>query len=123
MKTIVIPGKFPTLNELIDANRQNRHSGNKLKQESQRRIVDVLVLSDLGQQDRPIKLHYRYYEPKANRDMDNVSGFFHKVFQDALVAVGYIPNDNWRYIKGFTDDFYLDRENPRIEITIERITE
>lgn len=31
---------------------------------------------------------------------------------------GWLPDDSWNYISGFSDDFFVDKENPRIEIEI-----
>lgn len=67
---------------------------------------------------KPIHIHYHFYEPNTRRDKDNISGYFHKIFQDALVDKGIIPNDGWKYISGMSDSFGVDRKNPRIEITI-----
>lgn len=51
-------------------------------------------------------------------DLDNISGYYHKVFQDALVDQKIIPNDNPSYIVGYKDTFLLDRLRPRTEIVI-----
>lgn len=53
--------------------------------------------------------------------MDNISSFGRKVFQDALVEVGTLPGDGWRQIVGFSDEFYIDQENPRVEVTIREV--
>ena len=29
-----------------------------------------------------------------------------------------IPNDGWKYIKGFDDSFFVDKGNPRVEVEI-----
>lgn len=50
--------------------------------------------------------------------MDNVSAFGRKVIQDALVVAGKLKNDGWDNIRGFCDDFAIDKEKPRIEVTI-----
>lgn len=68
---------------------------------------------------RRIFIEYNFFEPDTRRDKDNISGYFHKVFQDALVQAGCIPDDGWKVIRGFTDYFEVDRGNPRIEIVIE----
>ena len=116
---VIIPGRFPSLNEFIEANRTHKQKGNKMKQESQN-----LISLYLAQQHHklhiygPVELHYSYYEPNKKRDLDNVSGYFHKVFQDSLVNCGVLINDSRHYITGFTDKFYVDNLNPRIEVVI-----
>lgn len=48
-----------------------------------------------------------------------MSSFGRKVVQDALVSKGVISDDGWKNIKGFSDEFYVDNANPRIEVEIE----
>lgn len=43
------------------------------------------------------------------------------VIQDALVKAKIITDDGWKNIIGFSDEFYVDKENPRIEVVIEEI--
>ena len=117
---IVIPGKFPGLNEFIAACRKSHgkwSGGNAMKQEAQHRILWHLPKGVRFK--KPIFIEYCFYEPTARRDKDNISGFFHKVFQDALVQAGIIENDGWRQIYGMADYFQIDQKNPRIEIEIE----
>ena len=64
-------------------------------------------------------MSYRWYEPNKRRDLDNVSSYGRKVIQDALVEVGVLKDDSWKQITGFTDAFYVDKKNPRIEVEIE----
>ena len=114
----VIYGEFPGMNEFIKANRQKRgkwNAGNEMKQHYQRAIA---VQLPRWRTTKPVWIVYRYYCPNRKKDLDNISGFFHKVFQDALVERKVIPNDNWTYIKGFSDEFFLDRGNPRIEVEV-----
>lgn len=63
-------------------------------------------------------LNFRWYEPNRKRDLDNVC-FAKKFILDALVAEQVIESDGWRGVQGFTDRFYLDATNPRIEVEIE----
>ncbi len=69
----------------------------------------------------PVRMTYRWYEKDRRRDLDNVSSFGRKVIQDALVDTGVIQNDGWKEITGFSDEFYVDKKNPRIEVEIEVI--
>lgn len=115
---VTIKGVFPTLNEFIDANRKRAgkwSAGNSMKQRDQNLIAWQLPGFHT---DRPVFLRYRFYCPNKRRDKDNVSGYFHKIFQDALVQMHCIPDDGWDNIVGYMDEFYIDRNNPRIEVLI-----
>lgn len=67
---------------------------------------------------KPVRMEYRWYEPNRKRDLDNISSWGRKVIQDALVKCRVIENDGWKQITGFSDSFYLDKKNPRIEVSI-----
>ena len=118
---IVIPHVFHSLNEFIDANRgvkSGRYSGNNMKQEDQAIIRAYLPRIRVK---RPVYIQYTYYERNKRRDMDNISGYFHKIFQDALVAAGVIPDDGWQWIKGFSDEFRVDQQWSRVEVIITEV--
>lgn len=120
---MTIPGKFPSMNQFIGANRNSVHAGNNMKRSSQREIAVYIMNSLRGKKIKtPITISYTYYEQNKRRDLDNISGYFHKVFQDALVHCGIIKNDSWGEICGFSDTFGVDKDNPRIEITLREVT-
>lgn len=119
---IIIDGRFPSMNEFIAANRIGKgrfNKGNKMKQDSQNQL-SYYITSQLKKVhiDKRVYIKYQFYEPNKKRDLDNVSGYFHKVFQDALVQCKVLHNDSWYYITGFSDEFYVDSKNPRIEVEI-----
>lgn len=117
--TIIIPGRFPSLNEFVDANRRrhgNWNAGNAMKQKDQREICKYIPQLKFKKR---IFIEYNFFEPNTRRDKDNISGYFHKVFQDALVECGAIADDDWKHIRGMADYFEVDKGNPRIEVVIE----
>lgn len=119
---IIIPGKFPGLNEYISASKKkkgNWNAGNSMKHKDQARIREYIPRG--LRYSSQIFITYTFYEPNTRRDKDNISGYFHKIFQDALIEAGVIPNDGWKTIWGFADYFGVDRKNPRIEIVIEEV--
>lgn len=120
---VVCSGKFPTLNEYIAAMNSHYHNGNKFKKEYQRGC-ELYIMRDLRgvKITNPVFIRYRYFEPNKKRDLDNIAGFFHKVFQDALTARGVLKNDGWAQIVGFEDRFFTDAKAPRVEIYIEELT-
>lgn len=118
MKIAINGWNFPGLNEFIDSNRISRgrwNKGNSMKQADQKFIAAQLPR---WHTEKPVWISYKYFCPNKKKDLDNISGYFHKVFQDALVQRQIIPNDSWKYIKGFSDEFFLDRSNPRVEVEV-----
>ena len=116
---LVIDGKLAGLNDYINASRANRNYGNRLKREAE----DIVIISIYQQLrglriEKPVFMKYRWYEPNEKRDRDNVSSMGRKVIQDALVETRVLKNDGWNDVVGFSDEFYIDRNSPRIEVTI-----
>lgn len=117
--TLTIPGRLPGLNEYIDKMNSSPQTGNQFKQKHQE-LVMWYVLRDLGRKtiERPVYLKFTWYEKDKRRDLDNISGFGHKVIQDALVKSGKLYDDGWGYVVGYADKFKVDMQNPRIEVQI-----
>ena len=116
---LVIHGRLPGLNEFIEQNRRNYHAGAKLKKDYQF-LVEMSAKKCLKnwKPTGPVRMRYRWYEKNKKRDKDNVSAGGRKIIQDALVESGYLKNDGWNDIVGFSDDFYIDKDDPRIEVDI-----
>lgn len=119
---LTVWGQLPGMNEFIDANRRNYHAGAKMKKEAEY-IVTVCARKTLRRwrASGPVFMRYVWYEPNQKRDLDNISGFGRKIIQDALVKAGYLKNDGWRDIIGFSDEFRVDKKEPRIEVYIEEV--
>ena len=116
---LIIDGTLPGLNELINAERANKHAGAKLKKDAEM-IVRHFIRDQLHgvKPKTPVFLDYCFYEPTRRRDKDNIAAFAHKVIQDSLVKERILPNDGWADVAGFMDSFEIDKKRPRIEVTI-----
>ena len=128
---LVLNGTMPNLNDYLHGERiairkngKFTTKGNAMKQEYQRKVVSAVRSQLRGIHiDKPVKIYYTFYEENRKRDLDNVSAFAHKVIQDGLVKGGLLENDGWKNIIGFSDDFFVDKDNPRIEVTIREVDE
>lgn len=110
------------MNEFIAKMNKNRYAGNSMKQKYQQIAQDSIVEQLRAIMiNRKVIIEYRFYEKNKKRDLDNISSFAHKVVQDALVRVGTLSNDGWNNIVGYKDFFYIDKENPRIEVIIHEL--
>lgn len=118
----VIKGKLPGLNDYLKAERSfsKKHScGNDMKQQYQFLISNAIrVQLKRIHFEKPVHITYRFYEPNRKRDLDNISAVAHKFIQDSLVKCRILDNDGWSHIIGFSDEFYCDRKDPRIEVLI-----
>ena len=126
---LVLNGTMPNLNDYLHGERiairkngKFTTKGNAMKQEYQRKVVSAVRSQLRGIHiNKPVKIYYTFYEKNRKRDLDNISAFAHKVIQDGLVKGGLLANDGWKNIVGFSDDFYVDKDNPRIEILIREV--
>lgn len=123
MKTLVIEGQLDGLNEYTAACRAYKMAGARMKKKNQAHI-SLYIRNQLDgfSVDGQAALRFRWYEPNRKRDLDNVC-FAKKFILDELVSAGVIASDGWRGVVGFEDRFYLDKENPRIEVDIMKAEE
>lgn len=117
--TLIIAGRLDNMNGYTSACRTNQYKGAKLKQKNEN-VVKQAIYEQFGRLriKKPVRMFYRWYEPNKRRDLDNISAFGRKVIQDALVDTRVLQDDGWKYVKGFQDEFYVDKGNPRIEVEI-----
>lgn len=118
MIQFTIPGKLPGLNDYIAAERTNRYLGAKMKKDAEKLIMHSLHSLRKIRITKPVYIAYRWYEPDRRRDKDNISSFGRKVIQDALVKAHVLINDGWAQIADFEDQFFISKNNPRIEVQI-----
>ena len=119
--SFTIYGRLDGLNEYTRACRSNRYKGSKMKANNEGLVIaSVLCKLRNVKFNCKVNITYKWYEANKKRDLDNIA-FAKKFIQDALVKMGVLAGDGWRHISGFTDEFYIDKENPRIEVTISEV--
>ena len=115
--TLTIQGSLPSLNQYTRACRSNKYVGAKMKKDAEQ-VIGLYIMQQLKTSfDGRIKLAFRWYCKDKRQDLDNIC-FAKKFILDALVANSVIVGDGWRCVTGFTDDFFVDAKNPRIEVDI-----
>lgn len=117
--TFTIQGELPSLNEYIHAINKNRHIGNRMKQDTQEAIKWAIRAQFIKtpKVTRPVQIRFLWASRTAKKDIDNVCAA-RKFILDALVSMGILPNDTRKWVRGFTDEFIIDRQNPRTEVEI-----
>lgn len=124
--------KIPSLNEYILAERTTiRKMGNRLltkgavMKKTWQEYMSIYIRKSVGRLkiEKPIIIRYQYYMPDQKMDVGNIHSTTQKFFEDALQDCGTIINDNQKYIKGFTADFFVDKDNPHITVVLEIVEE
>lgn len=67
---------------------------------------------------KSIQVHYNVYAKRDNIDGPNIRSIIEKFVLDALVIHKVIPDDKIKYLKRDSSDYFIDKDNPRIEIII-----
>lgn len=116
---IILPFTLPTLNEYILACRTNIYAGAKMKNSVEDDIKYFLVKYKNLNLSK-VYVNFYWYEKNKRRDLDNIA-FAKKFILDALQTAKVITGDGWREITGFTDKFFVDKENPRVEIVLSNL--
>lgn len=123
---LVIEGQLDGLNEYTRAGRAPKRGATmqaKMKRENQE-IISWYIKAQIPDVrfTLPVELSFKWYEPNKRRDLDNIC-FAKKFILDALVENEIIQDDNQKYVKGFTDEFYTDDERPRVEVVIKEVSD
>lgn len=118
---LYIAGRLSGLNEYTKACRTNKYAGAKLKEQNEKKVAAAIYGTCPTVTFRtPVQIIYRWYEKNKRRDKDNIA-FAKKFINDALVECGTLQGDGWQYVVGFVDEFYIDKENPHVEVEIREV--
>ena len=112
--------KVPSLNEYIKVCNRNHYESGRFKKDKQAEIA--VFLARMPRYTKPLRLHFTWIEADRRRDLDNVCGGGRKLILDTMVALGKIPNDSYRYIRGFSDTFEYGKK-AKVILDIEEIDE
>lgn len=115
---LIIKGELTDLNAYIKALNSHRYAGSSIKREETNRIyydAKKQCLTEITAY--PVKLKMAWYCRDNRKDIDNVA-FAKKFILDGLVAARVLENDSRRFVSGFTDEFFIDKKNPRVEVEI-----
>ena len=114
-----IMGRLDGLNDYTKACRGNAYAGNKMKSRNEVAVRNAIRVAGLKKVDHyPVTLKINWYEPNKRRDIDNIT-LATKFIQDALVSAGVLVDDSQKYICKIEHNVFVDKENPRIEVTLD----
>ena len=125
MNTFMIKAKLPSLNEVVQANRNNRYEGGRFKTEVEEvigwAIKQAIVKKTLKPVKNPCIIYIDWHEKTKKRDTDNIQSS-QKFVLDAMVANGVLQNDSRRYVKQVYHEIIDDKED-FVVVKIEELQE
>jgi hypothetical protein len=69
----------------------------------------------------PISISFAIYLKRKGSDGGNVRSVIEKFVLDAFVRCKIIPDDTFDIVISDSSEYYLDRKNPRAEITVREL--
>lgn len=116
--TFTIPGRLPSLNEMIREARGNKYAAARTKREMTELCGWEAKRQHVPPMTGPIILSVLWVEKDMRRDIDNIA-FACKYLLDGLQLVNVIANDNWKCVNGITHRFAVDSKKPRVVVELQ----
>lgn len=117
MIKIFIPHQFTTLNQHIAANNSNRYKAAKIKRDETYQAKVHFIGKKI---ETPCTIKFIWHVKNMRTDPDNIA-FAKKYILDGMVTAGALPDDTMKHIKGFTDEFIVDKDNVGVEIILDKV--
>ena len=120
-QTLVIPGKLPGLNEIINSSKIGRGRFNaygRLKKKWSGIIAIYARMSGLAPIHSPAQFVFTWTEPNRRRDPDNIASGGRKLILDTLVELGILDGDGWKHVAGWFDNFEIDKKHEGVKVEI-----
>jgi hypothetical protein len=75
----------------------------------------------VGNKFNKVMIEYRVYAGRKGTDGHNIRAILEKFFLDGFVEAGCIEDDNIDFVIGDSSKYFIDRDNPRIDITVKEV--
>lgn len=118
MEKLIINGELPDLNKVIRLSKKHWSKYSGLKRRHTNRIA-VLAKAELQPVEvYPVAISFDWHCKDKRKDCDNIA-HGKKYIIDGLVTAGILKDDSFKCVAELHDRFFVDRENPRIEVIIQ----
>lgn len=116
IQTLWIPGKLPSLNQLIFTDVRSRIKVQKAWVDPIALLAKAAKLSTIKNK---VYLSYIHKKAEFRGDPSNWAAGAAKVIEDGLVKAGVLPDDSFKYIDGFQHEFKLEKLKPGVLVYLE----
>lgn len=115
---LIIKGELCDFNTFQNKTRSNKFAGSKIKKEETEKVYWECKQQKLTPaKDYPVCITFNWYIKNNRKDLDNIA-FSKKFILDGLVIAKVLEDDSQKFVCSFTDQFFTDKENPRIEVIL-----
>lgn len=105
-----VPGPLPGMNEVVEAAKGAGGRGAKyarLKREWSEAVWAYARNCRLPPVSGPVVFSFEWREKYMTRDPDNIVSA-KKFILDGLVLAHVLPDDGWRWVRGFREEWFVD---------------
>ncbi len=95
----------------------HHHLSNKIKHYYHDLVREQLLEKEFDKKDK-INILYKLYLKNKRIDWPNVRSVIEKFLLDWIVECWVISNDTCDIVTWDRSEYYIDKENPRVEVTI-----
>lgn len=121
MVTLVLPWIDSRLNAHNKGHWRTKSAPTKQAREIAFAIAQRAIIEGVAHINTKASIQYRFFVPdNRRRDSANMVQAC-KPALDGIVDSGLITGDHWQVLKDLGSEVAIDKANPRVEITIERI--
>lgn len=117
MNRFIISGQLGGLNEMIDSARANKYKSASNKRKYTNLVCWSIIQAKIKPLQSKVDVVIKWYCPNMRKDKDNIMAGQKYIF-DGMQVAGIIPNDGWKEIGDIKHEFYIDKDNQRIEVEL-----
>ena len=117
---LIVHGELPHLNKVIRLSKGHWSGYSKDKKQWTEKVAWEAVAQNVTQVTDPAYIAFEWFTKDRRVDPDNVR-FAAKYILDGLTKARVLPDDSMRWIRGFKDYFAVDKENPRVQVTLSEV--
>ena len=121
--TFTIQGRLVGMNEIIGAARNNRFGSASQKKSQMQIVTDAILADEVFRKlrfEKKVNIYVSFIEKSSRRDIDNITSA-NKFILDSIVNYGILIDDSQKYVTKIVSEVFVDKENPRIEVTLKEV--
>lgn len=112
-----IPGELPDLNQIIKLSKSHYMAYSTMKKTNTELVAwSAAKLPSIEYAD----IEVRWYCKDKRKDKDNIRAGL-KFILDGLVQANVLKGDGWKQVGNLSDEFHVDKNNPRIEVILHEL--